>query len=65
MENPYKNTRMLLTEKEMADSLAISWRGLSEFRKRRMIPVVRLGRAIRYNPSEVARALEKLTVRSI
>ena len=55
----------LLTIKEMAAMLSMSWRGVQELTKRREIPVVRLGRSVRYNPPAVAKALEKLTVRSI
>jgi len=55
----------LLTIKEMAAMLSMSWRGVQELTKRRQIPVVRLGRSIRYAPGAVERAIEKLTVRSI
>ncbi len=55
----------LLTIKEMAAMLSMSWRGVQELTKRREIPVVRLGRSVRYNPPAVAKALEKLTVKSI
>ena len=55
----------LLTLKEMAPKLAISWRGLQELTKRRLVPVVRLGRNVRYNPEAVAKAVEKLTIREI
>jgi excisionase family DNA binding protein len=57
--------KTLLTVREQAEQLSISWRGLQEFTKKRMIPSVRLGRLVRYNPIEVSKALEKLTVRSI
>jgi predicted DNA-binding transcriptional regulator AlpA len=55
----------LLTEKQMAALLAISWRGLQELRKRRLVPHIRLGRSIRYCPSAVQTAIEKLTVESV
>jgi excisionase family DNA binding protein len=55
----------LLTIKEMAAMLSMSWRGVQELTKRREIPVVRLGRSVRYRPEAVSKALEKLTVRSI
>jgi hypothetical protein len=35
---------------------------LVNLRNRRLIPFVKLGKSIRYNPDRVAKALEKLTV---
>ena len=57
--------KTLLPLKEQAASLSISWRHLQELTKKRLIPHVRLGRRILYSPLATARALEKLTVRSI
>jgi hypothetical protein len=63
--NMNKQEKLLLTEKAQAELLSISWRGLAEYRKRRLVPCVRLGRLVRYNPVEVARAMEALTVESV
>jgi len=57
--------KTLLTVREQAELLSITWRGLQDFTKRRIVPHVKLGRLVRYNPVEVAKALEKLTVKSI
>lgn len=57
--------KTLLTEKEQAALLSISWRGLQEFRKKRLVPFVRIGRLVRYRPTEVERALERLTIREV
>jgi hypothetical protein len=54
--------KTLLTEKEQAAQLSISWRGLQEYRKKRLVPFIRLGRRVLYRPSDVERALERLTV---
>lgn len=53
----------LLTETEQAKQLHCSTRLLRKLRARRMIPYIKLGRAIRYKPDAVARAIEKLTVK--
>ena len=55
--------KTLLNEKEQAALLSISWRGLQEARKKRLIPFVRIGRRVLYRPSDVERALERLTVK--
>jgi hypothetical protein len=55
--------KTLLNEKEQAALLSISWRGLQEARKKRLIPHVRIGRRVLYRPSDVERALERLTVK--
>lgn len=55
----------LLTIKQMAAHLGLSWRGLQEHTKRRTIPHIKLGRSVRYRASDVEKALVKLTVKSI
>jgi len=57
--------KTLLPLREQAELLSISWRHLQELSKKRLIPCVRLGRRILFNPLHVAAALEKLTVKSI
>jgi hypothetical protein len=52
--------KTLLTEKEQARLLSMSWRGLQEFRKRGLVPCIRIGRLVRYSPKDVERALQKL-----
>ena len=56
------STPLLVTEKELATLLNISWQHLVNLRKRRLVPFVRLGKSVRYSPTKVAKALEKLTV---
>jgi hypothetical protein len=55
--------KTLLSEKEQAAQLSISWRGLQEARRKRLIPFVRIGRRVLYRPADVERALEHLTIR--
>jgi len=52
-----------ISEKEQAERISISWRALQEYRKKRLIPFVRLGRRVLYKPADVERALERLTIK--
>jgi excisionase family DNA binding protein len=54
--------RKLEREETVADMLGISSRHLRALRSQRLIPFIRLGRAIRLDPQAVARAVERLTV---
>ena len=53
----------LITGQEQAKRLSCSIRHLRRLRNRRLIPFVKLGGAIRFNPEAVARAVEKLTIK--
>ena len=55
----------LITEKQQAELLQCSLRHLVDLRNKRLIPFIRLGRSIRYEPNAVQRALEKLTVKEL
>jgi len=57
--------KTLLPLREQAELLSISWRHLQELSRKRLIPCVRLGRRILFNPLHVEKALEKLTVREV
>ena len=57
------HTTELNTEKEQAEVMKISVRHLTHLRARRLIPFIRLGKSIRYDPVAVQRALEKLSVK--
>jgi DNA-binding transcriptional MerR regulator len=54
-----------ISEKEQAERISISWRALQEYRKKRLIPFVRLGRRVLYKPADVERALERLTIKEV
>ncbi len=49
----------LITPREQAALLRVSTRHLHDLKSQRIIPCVRLGRAVRYNPQAVAAALER------
>ena len=53
----------LITEQEQAELLRCSLRHLINLRNQRLVPFVRLGRLVRYNPDQVEKAIQKLTVR--
>jgi hypothetical protein len=55
--------KTLVSEKEQAAMLSISWRGLQEARRKRLIPCVRIGRRVLYRPGDVEKALQRLTVK--
>jgi hypothetical protein len=55
----------LITPPEMAAKLRVSLRSLANFKDRRLIPHIKLGRAVRYDEHAVMRALEKLTVKEV
>ena len=56
----------LISVRDQAQQLGISPRHLHDLTKQRLIPCVRLGRAVRYNPTAVAQAVEKnLTQRAL
>lgn len=53
----------LITGEEQAKLLSCTSRHLRNLCKRRLIPYVKLGRSIRFNPNAVERAVEKLTIK--
>jgi len=60
--SPAAQLQILVTEPVMAAACAVSTRHLRNLRDRRQIPFCKLGGSIRYSPSAVQQALEKLTV---
>ena len=54
-----------LTEPEQAKLLKCCTRHLLGLRQKRLIPYLKLGRSVRYDPEAVARAMEKLTVKEL
>jgi predicted DNA-binding transcriptional regulator AlpA len=49
----------LINVRQQAALLSVSPRHLHDLTKQRIVPCVRLGRAVRYNPQAVAAALER------
>lgn len=60
-----KHENALLTVKEQAALLGISWRHLQNLTWKRLVPHLKLGKSVRYRHADVLRALEKLTIREV
>ena len=56
-------TSRLLTERQQAKQLQISPRHLYDLRQKRLVPFIKLGKSVRYDPEDVAQAIKKLTIR--
>lgn len=52
-----------ITEDELAQALNVSKRSIATYRAQRVIPFMKIGRQIRFNPGDVKTALAQLTVR--
>ena len=57
--------RRLNTAKQQAAELNCSLRHLAKLKAQRLIPYIKLGRILRFDPEAVQRALDKLSVREI
>ncbi len=55
--------KKLISERELAKMLGVSLRHVGNLRERRVIPFIRLGRSVRFNPDEISQVLNRLTVR--
>jgi hypothetical protein len=55
----------LRTEQQEADRLNVCLRTMVNWRNRRLIPVIRIGRMVRYDPADVDKALAKLTIKEL
>ena len=56
---PPRHELDLLTEAQLSSLLQISRRQLYKWRMQGLIPSFKMGRAVRFRPSEVAAALER------
>jgi len=54
----------LLDETAVCEMLNLSPRHLRGLRERRLIPFVKLGRLVRFNPKSLLPAIDKLTIRA-
>ncbi len=52
----------LLTEDQLAQSLSVCPRHISNLRAQRLIRFIRLGRLVRFDPAQVLEDLQNLTV---
>ncbi len=59
---PPETLPALLNETAVATQLGISLRHLRTLRSRRLIPYLKLGKAVRFDPAAVSAAISRLTV---
>ena len=55
----------IINEQELAKELRVSLRHVTNLRARKLLPFLRLGRAIRYDRAAVERALAKLETKEL
>jgi hypothetical protein len=60
----YQTTPKLNTPQEQADLMRCSLGHLLNLRRRRLIPYLKIGKCVRFDPLAVRKALEKLEVRA-
>ena len=61
---PEENIMKLVREKKLLEDLPLSARGLWNLRRKKIIPYLKVGRCVMYNPSAVERALQRLEIKS-
>ena len=61
---PAVRTRLLLRPAEAAEALAVSPRKLWELTNRGVIPSVRIGRCVRYDPADLRRWINERKTRT-
>jgi excisionase family DNA binding protein len=49
----------LLTEKQIAEKIGVTPRCIRDWRNRRVIPFIKIGRIVRFNQGDVAQALQQ------
>jgi excisionase family DNA binding protein len=55
----------LFTRKQIADYIGVSERTVSNMMRQRRIPVIKIGKTVRFDPLKVRKALEKYEIDSI
>ncbi len=53
----------LLTRQEVADFVGVSTKTISRWQKKGWLPVIRIGKLIRYKPTDVKKLFDDLTIR--
>ena len=57
-------TKQLLTNKELAEKYQVCLRTVANWKRRKIIPHLRVGNVVRFDKDEVSKALERLTIRA-
>ena len=55
----------LYNRREIADYIGVSERTISNMMRQRRIPVIKIGKTVRFDPLKVRKALEKYEIESI
>jgi excisionase family DNA binding protein len=55
----------LFNRREIADYIGVSERTISNMMRQRRIPVIKIGKTVRFDPIKVRKALEKYEIESI
>ena len=55
----------LFTRKQIAYYIGVSERTISNMMRKRLIPVIKIGKSVRFDPSKVRRALNKYEIEAI
>ena len=55
----------LFNRREIADYIGVSERTISNMMRQRRIPVIKIGKTVRFDPLKVRKALEKYEIESI
>ena len=55
----------LFNRKQIADYIGVSERTISNMMSKRIIPVIKIGKSVRFDPSKVRKALDKYEIEAI
>jgi excisionase family DNA binding protein len=55
----------LFNRRQIADYIGVSERTISNMMRQRLIPVIKFGRSVRFDPVKVRKALEKYEIEEI
>ena len=55
----------LFNRKQIADYIGVSERTISNMMRKRLIPVIKIGKSVRFDPTKVRKALDKYEIEAI
>ena len=55
----------LFNRKQIADYIGVSQRTISNMMRKRLIPVIKIGKSVRFDPAKVRKALDKYEIEAI
>ena len=63
--NSVSTSSGLLNRKQIADYIGVSERTISNMMRKRLIPVIKIGKSVRFDPTKVRKALDKYEIEEI